>query len=145
MELMIIAIVSVVFGVLVGVWAMQNRQKMLQNQVENLQSQMQHVKDEAQEKLETVLAEKDKACENMIEAKDKACNNLIDAQEKRHQETDGLHAAATRQVGRIDAPSSGVSGRTGSKQADRDHFLFRHEGPEIQSRSATDHRRSGLP
>ena len=82
----IIAIVSVVFGVLMGVWAMQNRQKLLQNQVENLQSQMQHVKDEAQEKMETVLAEKDKACENMVEAKDKACNNLIDAQDKRHQE-----------------------------------------------------------
>lgn len=101
MELMIIAIVSVVFGVLVGVWAMQNRQKMLQNQVENLQSQMQHVKDEAQEKLETVLAEKDKACENMIEAKDKACNNLIDAQEKRHQES--IAAQETRHQQTLEA------------------------------------------
>ncbi|WP_049769208.1 DNA recombination protein RmuC [Xylanibacter ruminicola] len=98
---MIIAIVSVVFGVLVGVWAMQNRQKMLQNQVENLQSQMQHVKDEAQEKLETVLAEKDKACENMIEAKDKACNNLIDAQEKRHQES--IAAQETRHQQTLEA------------------------------------------
>ncbi len=87
MEVMIIAIVSVVFGVLIGVWAMQNRQKLLQNQVVNLQSQMQHVKDEAQEKLETVLDEKDKACESMVEAKDKACKDLIDAQEKRHQES----------------------------------------------------------
>ncbi len=87
MEVMIIAIVSVVFGVLIGVWAMQNRQKLLQNQVVNLQSQMQNVKDEAQEKLETVLDEKDKACESMVEAKDKACKDLIDAQEKRHQES----------------------------------------------------------
>ena len=87
MEIMIIAIVSVVFGVLIGVWAMQNRQKLLQNQVENLQFQMQHVKDEAQEKLATVLDEKDKACENMVNAKDKACKDLIDAQEKRHQES----------------------------------------------------------
>ncbi len=87
MEFMIIAIVSVIFGVLIGVWAMQNRQKLLQNQVVNLQSQMQHVKDEAQEKLQTVLSEKDKACENMVSAKDKACNDLIDAQEKRHQQT----------------------------------------------------------
>ena len=101
MELMIIAIVSVVFGVLMGVWAMQNRQKLLQNQVENLQSQMQHVKDEAQEKLETVLAEKDKACENMIEAKDKACNNLIDAQEKRHQES--IAAQETRHQQTLEA------------------------------------------
>ncbi|ADE83722.1 RmuC domain protein [Xylanibacter ruminicola 23] len=80
---------------------MQNRQKMLQNQVENLQSQMQHVKDEAQEKLETVLAEKDKACENMIEAKDKACNNLIDAQEKRHQES--IAAQETRHQQTLEA------------------------------------------
>ena len=87
MEFMIIAIVSVVLGVLIGVWAMQNRQKLLQNQVVNLQSQMQHVKDEAQEKLETVLSEKDKACENLVETKEKACNDLIDAQEKRHQES----------------------------------------------------------
>jgi DNA recombination protein RmuC len=101
MELMIIAIVSVVFGVLMGVWGMQNRQKLLQNQVENLQSQMQHVKDEAQEKLETVLAEKDKACENMVEAKDKACNNLIDAQEKRHQES--IAAQETRHQQTLEA------------------------------------------
>jgi DNA recombination protein RmuC len=87
MELLIIAIVSVVFGVLIGVWAMQNRQKLLQNQVENLQSQMQHAKDEAQEKLETVLSEKDKACENLVETKEKACNDLIGAQEKRHKES----------------------------------------------------------
>lgn len=87
MELMIISIVSVIFGVLVGVWAMQNRQKLLQNQVVNLQSQMQHVKDEAQEKMETVLSEKDKACEILVETKVKACNDLIDAQEKRHQES----------------------------------------------------------
>ena len=87
MELMIISIVSVIFGVLVGVWAMQNRQKLLQNQVVNLQSQMQHVKDEAQEKMETVLSEKDKACEILVETKEKACNDLIDAQEKRHQES----------------------------------------------------------
>lgn len=87
MELMIIAIVSVIFGVLIGVWAMQNRQKLLQNQVVNLQSQMQHVKDDAQEKMETVLFEKDKACENLVETKEKACNDLIDAQEKRHQQT----------------------------------------------------------
>lgn len=84
---MIIAIVSVIFGVLIGVWAMQNRQKLLQNQVVNLQSQVQHVKDEAQEKLQTVLSEKDKACVNLVETKEKACNDLIDAQEKRHQQT----------------------------------------------------------
>ena len=86
MEITIFTILSVILGVLIGVWAMQNRQKLLQNQVENLQSQMQHVKDEAQEKMETVLAEKDKACENMVEAKDRACNDLIAAQEKRHQQ-----------------------------------------------------------
>lgn len=86
MEITIFSILSVILGVLIGVWAMQNRQKLLQNQVENLQSQMQHVKDEAQEKMETVLAEKDKACENMVEAKDRACNDLIAAQEKRHQQ-----------------------------------------------------------
>lgn len=87
MEIMIIAIVCVVFGVLMGVWAMQNRQKMLQNQVENLQSQMQHVKDEAQEKLETVLAEKDKACNNLIDAQEKRHQESIAAQETRHQQT----------------------------------------------------------
>ena len=86
MEITIFSILSVILGVLIGVWAMLNRQKLLQNQVENLQSQMQHVKDEAQEKMETVLAEKDKACENMVEAKDRACNDLIAAQEKRHQQ-----------------------------------------------------------
>lgn len=86
MEITFFSILSVILGVLIGVWAMQNRQKLLQNQVENLQSQMQHVKDEAQAKMETVLAEKDKACENMVEAKDRACNDLIAAQEKRHQQ-----------------------------------------------------------
>ena len=86
MEITIFSILSVILGVLIGVWAMQNRQKLLQNQVDNLQSQMQHVKDEAQAKMETVLAEKDKACENMVEAKDRACNDLIAAQEKRHQQ-----------------------------------------------------------
>ena len=87
MEFMIIAIVNLILGVLIGVWAMQNRQKLLQNQVVNLQSQMQHVKDEAQEKLETILSEKDKACADLVETKEKACNDLIDAQEKRHQES----------------------------------------------------------
>ena len=104
MEIMIIAIVSVILGVLIGVWTMQNRQKLLQNQVVNLQSQMQHVKAEAQEKLETVLVEKDKACENMVEAKDKACKDLIDAQEKRHQQT--LEAQEMRHKEAMDAQQS---------------------------------------
>lgn len=101
---MIISIVSVILGVLIGVWAMQNRQELLRNQVVNLQSQMQHVKDEAQENLKTVLIEKEKACENMVEAKDKACKDLIDAQEKRHQQT--LEAQETRHKEAMDAQQS---------------------------------------
>ena len=101
---MIISIVSVILGVLIGVWAMQNRQELLRNQVVNLQSQMQHVKDEAQENLKTVLIEKEKACENMVEAKDKACKDLIDAQEKRHQQT--LEAQEMRHKEAMDAQQS---------------------------------------
>lgn len=87
MELIIVAIVSVVLGVVMGVMAMNGRKKLLQQEVATLQTQVENVKEESREKLELVSQEKDNVCKSVVEAKDKACNDLIDAQERRHQES----------------------------------------------------------
>lgn len=68
MELVIVAIVSVVVGVVIGVLITQNRKKLLQQEVTFLHAQ--------------------------ADAKDKACNDLINEQEKRHKEA--MDAQQTR-------------------------------------------------
>ena len=47
MELVIVAIVSVIFGVVMGVLATQNRKKLLQQEVMGLQTQVENVKVES--------------------------------------------------------------------------------------------------
>ena len=68
MELVIVAIVSVVVGVVIGVLITQNRKKLLQQEVTFLHAQ--------------------------ADAKDKACSDLIKEQEKRHKEA--MDAQQTR-------------------------------------------------
>ena len=72
MELVIIAIVSVVFGVVMGVLATQNHKKLLQQEVATLQAQVENVKEESKERLEFVSQEKEKVYQGMLDAKDKA-------------------------------------------------------------------------
>lgn len=76
MELVIVAIVSVVFGVVMGILATQSRKKLLQQEVMTLQAQVENVKEESQEKLKFITQEKDKVYQA-----------LMDAQQKRFDET----------------------------------------------------------
>ena len=101
MELVIVAIVSVVFGVVMGVLTTQNRKKLLQQEVMSLQTQVENVKVESKEKLEFISQEKDKVCQGLLDAKDKACNDLIEEQERRHKES--IEAQEKRYQASLDA------------------------------------------
>ena len=101
MELVIIAIVSVVFGVIMGVLATQNRKKLLQQEVMSLQAQVENVREESKERLEFVSQEKEKVCQSMLDAKDKACSDLIEEQERRHKES--IEAQEKRYQASLDA------------------------------------------
>lgn len=87
MEISIIAILSIVFGVIIGTLAMLSQKKLLQKEVTTLAAQIESAKQEAKEQLDKLTAEKDKICQEKVEAKEESCNALIAAQEKRHQDS----------------------------------------------------------
>ena len=114
MEMIIVAIVSVVFGVVMGVLATQNRKKLLQQEVATLHAQVENMKEESKEKLEFVSQEKEKVYQGMLDAKDKACSDLIEeqcpAEALRRDDGEGLGAGDVCYRGDAEKTSEGVCG-----------------------------------
>ena len=86
MEMIIVAFVSVVFGVVMGVMVMNSRKKLLQQEVATLQAQVENVKEESKERLEFVSQEKEKVYQS-LDAQEKNYKEAMDAQQKRFDET----------------------------------------------------------
>lgn len=133
MEMIIIAFVSVVLGVVMGVMAMNSRKRLLQQEVANLHAQMESAKEESQEKLQFVAQEKEKVYQSMMDAKEKACSDLIEEQERRHKES--IEAQEKRHQASMDAQEKSYREAMDAQQKRFDETM---EKVSAQMQSATE-------